>query len=376
MDLAFLSPLPHRPGPWASVYADTSHRTADAVRQQELQARAAGERLAAQGADAATCEAVRGALLRLDPAGARGHALFATAGEVVLDVPLNAVPPQSLTTWTVLPRLGPLLGLGGEEPTCLVAYVDRKGADLELRGPTARRPDALASVAGDKTWPLHRTGRDDWSERHFQLAVENNWAENATRIAATLAADMARTGAEVMVLAGEPRERRAVRERLPAAVREATVETRHGGRALGSDSPLLEADVVAARDAYVRRHAEEALDRFLAARGTEAAEGVPALVGAAREHRIAALLVRPGGGDLRRDVWVGAEPDQIAVRRGETHSLGVPRPAAARADDALLRSAAATGAEVVTLPPHDGGGPAEAPAGGLGALLRWAEPAR
>jgi hypothetical protein len=94
---------------------------------------------------------------------------------------------------------------------------------------------------------------------------------------------------------------------------------------------------------------------------------VPALVEAAREQRIAVLLVRPGGADLGREVWVGDEPDQLALRRTESAFLGEPRPAAARADDALLRAAAATSAEVVPLP-----GPAgEAPAGGLGALLRW-----
>ncbi|MEU9354555.1 hypothetical protein AB0D65_27145, partial [Streptomyces griseoloalbus] len=31
--------------------------------------------------------------------------------------------------------------------------------------------------------PLHRTGSVDWSERHFQLRVENTWEHNAAEIA-------------------------------------------------------------------------------------------------------------------------------------------------------------------------------------------------
>ncbi|MBL3668867.1 hypothetical protein JL475_23300 [Streptomyces sp. M2CJ-2] len=40
------------------------------------------------------------------------------------------------------------------------------------------------------------------------------------------------------------------------------------------------------------------------------------------------------------------------------------------ADDALLRSAAVTAADVLIVPPPDEDGP-DVPAGGLGALLRW-----
>ena len=375
MDLAFLDPLLHRPGPWASAYADTAHDTEDAARQQELIARDARDRLAAQGADPATCEAVRESLAALEPSGAPGHAVFATGGEAVLQVPLAAAPPPGLDTWAPLPHVGPLAALASQRPPCLVAYVDRQGADLELRGRSGR-PGHAGQVTG-QTWPLHRTASADWSERHFQLAVENTWEENATRIAETLAEEAARAGAEVLVLAGDPRERRAVFDRLPPELQQVTVESRHGGRAAGARSPRLEEDIEAARAAHARRKADEALDRFLAARVpdsaeglTEAAEGVPALVDAAREHRIAALLVRPGGGDLRHDVWVGAEPDQLAVRRSESQYLGEPRPARARADDALIRSAAATGAEGIP-PPPAGGSHAGAPAGGLGALLRW-----
>ncbi|WP_326595215.1 baeRF2 domain-containing protein [Streptomyces sp. NBC_01803] len=373
MNLAFLDPLLHKPGPWASVYFDTSDATEDAAAVRELQARGARDRLADLGADEATCRAVYDTLGGLAPDDA-GRAVFATDGETVLDVPLAAPPPSPpLTSWAVLPRLGPLLDYGERDPTCLVAFVDRRGADLQLRG-THGRPRPADEVRG-RQWPMHRTGRADWSERHFQLAVQNTWDENAARIAERLAADAERAHAEMLVLAGDRRERRAVRERLPESLREVTVESDHGGRAAGSSPRLLDADIAQAREDLAREHTTEALERFEAGRmpahgRVDAAEGVPALVDAAREHRIDTLLVRLDGPDLHQDVWVGHEPDQLAVRRTDSRYLGEPAPAAARADDALLRSAAATGADVVALR-GAGAGTGAMPVGGLGALLRW-----
>ncbi|MDG4865256.1 hypothetical protein P8605_44630, partial [Streptomyces sp. T-3] len=101
--------------------------------------------------------------------------------------------------------------------------------------------------------------------------------------------------------------------------------------------------------------------------GRAAAEGVPALVEAAREHRIAELLLDSGGADGRRSVWVGREPDQVSVLRTDARALGESAPSEARADDALLRAAAASGAGALAVEDASG-----VPEGGLGALLRWA----
>ncbi|MGY3205924.1 hypothetical protein [Streptomyces sp. TE5632] len=105
-------------------------------------------------------------------------------------------------------------------------------------------------------------------------------------------------------------------------------------------------------------------------RPTDAVEGVPALVEAAREHRVDTLLIRPDGPELGRETWVGDEPDQLAVRRTDARSLGEGAPIPVRADDALLRSAAVTAADVLIVPLSDEDGP-DVPAGGLGAPLRW-----
>ncbi|GHJ41429.1 Vms1/Ankzf1 family peptidyl-tRNA hydrolase [Streptomyces sp. TS71-3] len=371
MDLAFLQPLYERPGPWASVYADTSHHTESTAEERVLIAQGVERQLAEQGTDERTARAVRGALEELrHSAEPLGRAVFATGGEVVLDPPLAAAPGATTATWASLPHTAPLLDLAGEDPLCLVAYVDRRGAEFELRG--ARGSEQAGEVAG-RQWPIHLTRSADWSERHFQFRVEDTWEHNAEQTAQALAAQQEEVRADLVVLVGDDRERRSVHDKLPLPVREIAVEAAHG-----AGSRLLHEELERLRIDHVRDRAARDMERFHAARAPDergrlgAVEGVPALVEVAREHRIAELLVRPGAPDAHRRVWVGEDPDQVAVRRTESKPLGEPEPWPARADDALLRSAAVTGASALSVA---SAGPDDSPVGGLGAVLRWREPA-
>ncbi|MGW0338122.1 baeRF2 domain-containing protein [Streptomyces sp. NPDC003011] len=369
MDLAFLRPLHEHRGPWASVYVDTSRHTEDTPHQRHPAAVALSRELSRQGADEDTCRAVREALeeLRHSPE-PPGRALFARAGEVVLDPALTRAPDGDSAHWAALPHTAPLLDLAGEDPVCVVAYVDRRGADFELRGAPGRR--AAGTVTG-RRYPVHPTSSADWSQRHFQLRVENTWEHNAAEIADALAVCQEETHADLLVLVGDDRERRTVRDRLPRRLHDLVAEVPHG-----AGSRLLDEDVEETRAAHVRQRAERELERFLAARepgadGRAAAvEGVPALVEAAREHRIDELLIRPDGPDAHQEVWIGEEPDQLAVRRTDLRILGEQHPWSARADDALIRSAVATGAPAISMAPAPAAGQTQAPVGGLGALLR------
>ncbi|MCH5670459.1 baeRF2 domain-containing protein [Streptomyces gilvus] len=367
MDLAFLHPLYEHPGPWASVYVDTSRHTEATPHERRLTAVALARDLDRQGADEATCRAVREALEELRHSSEpNGRAVFARAGEVVLDPPLARPPERDSAVWAPLPHAAPLLELAGEDPVCVVAYVDRKGAGLELR--SSLGSEDAGSVTG-RQWPVHRTSTVDWSERHFQLKVENTWEHNAAEIAEAVAACQEETRADLLILVGDDRERRSVHERLPARLKPLAVEAAHG-----TGSRLLDEEVEQARADHVRQRAERELERFLAAREPDgegraaAAEGVPALVEAAREHRIDELLIRPDGPDAHREVWIGEEADQLAVRRTDLRILGEQHSWPARADDALIRSAVATGAPALSVTPAR---EREAPVGGLGALLRW-----
>jgi hypothetical protein len=299
-----------------------------------------------------------------------GRAFFARGGEVVLDPSLARAPQRETTAvWAPLPHVSPLLDLLGEDPTCLVAYVTRRGADLELR--SALGSSEAGEVVG-RQWPLHRTASSDWSERHFQLAVENAWEQNAADVAREVASCLEETRADLVILVGEDRDRRTVRDQLPPQVRECAVEASHG-----TGSRLLDDEVEELRATHERQRAEEDVGRFLAARGRDpkggagAVEGVPALVEAAREHRVDELLVNPEGPDAHRQIWIGEDADQLAVRRTDLKVLGEQHAWPARADDALLRSAVVTGAPAISVAPALEDDSPVVPVGGLGALLRW-----
>lgn len=392
MELGFLGPLLERDGPWASVYFDTQLASEDAAARHKLKAKWVREQLEDAGADDATCRAVYEWLVSL-PRGPEppAHAVFANQGEVVLDKELTASPPGShpIVAWQALPRTGPLVELADSDPPALVAYIDRKGAEFELVGPFGARP--AGSVTGSE-WPLHRTPSADWSERHFQAKVEKTWEQNAAEIAEELRKGWVNWGAEVLVLAGDSRERNSVHDRLPRDLRERTVLAEHGVRAdshahgpaanTSGGRKLLAEEITKARADFARQRAAEVIERFQAGRAggggdIVAVEGVPALVEAAREKAIGVLLVRPGGPDTGREVWVGGEPGQVAVRRSEIQYLGETEPSSARADDALIRSAAATDADLLCVRESDipEGVPKDLPDGGLGALLRWPLPA-
>ncbi|MEU4173608.1 Vms1/Ankzf1 family peptidyl-tRNA hydrolase [Streptomyces sp. NPDC026589] len=393
MDLAHLTPLYERPGPWATAYLDTSVADEATLSRRELKGRQISEELATHGADQETCRAVRRAIGSYDFGDhTAGRAVFAAHGQVVLDPVLSVPPPgESSSLWAPLPHVAPLVELTPDEPDTLVVHVDRLGADIELRTSSARSP--FGTVRG-RDWPVHRTASADWSVRHFQLSVENTWEENARTVAAAVEAAAETTGARLIVLVGDARERHSVRAALPGRLPALVVETEHGGRAAGSDTTRLDEWIARERRAYSRRHAADTLERFTEAKArdggrTDAADGVPALVDAAREHRIDTLLLRPDGPDTHREVWAGPEPDQLALRRTDARSLGEPEPFTVRADDALLRSATLTGADAVVVggavaahdraPEEDleadnrrAAEPMSAePVGGLGALLRW-----
>ncbi|MCF2435389.1 hypothetical protein LV779_15185 [Streptomyces thinghirensis] len=131
-----------------------------------------------------------------------------------------------------------------------------------------------------RQWPVHRTSSVDWSERHFQLRVENTW-NNAAEIADALAVCQEETGADLLILVGDDRERRSMHERLPQA---AAGPDRRGPRA----APAAGCWTTRWRDCgktMCARARWEDLDRFLAARTPDGEGRAGAPEGDARAGR-------------------------------------------------------------------------------------------
>jgi hypothetical protein len=263
VNLNFLRPLYQRPGPFASVYLDATQDTEDGTRLRELRWRAADEQLAGAGADPATRDALGAAVAGHTGTGRHGLALFATAGQVLAEAVLPEPPPLPLATWSARPVVAPLVSGLDERVRWLRVLVDRTGADLELYTGTGH---GRHEVAGEGGYPIHKAKPGGWSQPRYQRAAETNWDRTAKDVAGAVVDAVRRSGADVVVLAGDVRGRQLVQAHLPEAVSGRVVSTDAGSRAAGADTgPLDEATAAAVRELVARRRAE-VLDRYRSGR--------------------------------------------------------------------------------------------------------------
>jgi hypothetical protein len=329
----FLRRLYERPGPWASVYLDTSTDTFDAPQQIELSWRAADEELARAGADQATRDALAAAVGAHTGTGRHGLALFATAGRVLLARTLPHPPALPQVTWGALPSVLPLLTALGEQAHWLRVLVDRTGGDLVLDTGGVSR-----TVRGSQHYPMTKAAPGGWSQPRYQRSAENSWLHNAKEVAEQVARTVAETGADVVVLAGEVRERQLLADHLPPAVAERTVQTDAGSRAAGADpQPLDEVTERAVRSLVDRRYAQ-VLDDY-------------------RMGRAHGLAV------------AGRSAVRTPLEWGQVKTLLLSPELPAEAADGLVRDAVTEDADVVLVGPEQ-----EPLPEGVGAVLRFQTP--
>ena len=372
VDLHFLSELTETPGPYATVYLDASHDSAPAGRELEL--RWAGHRteLAEQGADEPTLAALDRAVADADPAvGRGGRVLVAAGGRVLLDRVLPEPPGRPAAIWSPAPDVLPLLLDVPEPLTAVVVRVDRSGGEIMLAGPGAR-PEKVDDVTGT-TENLHKIksgGLGDWS---IQRRVEQNWRDNIAEVAAHIDTEVSRTGAQVLVLAGEAQARSQLRDALGERAAAIAVDVEHsGGRSGGTDEQLAAAVDAAARD-VVTAARQTVLDRLDQETGRPdglAVGGLEPVLQALRAQQVDTLLL-DGGVERPGTLWVGDTPSQVATDAERLRGLGSEPVAQVPVDAALLAAAAASGAAFEPL----GGGrtglvgkPVE---DGVAALLRY-----
>ncbi|GGM50102.1 hypothetical protein GCM10012275_21200 [Longimycelium tulufanense] len=374
MDLTWLRDVLGREGPSATVFFDASHDTEDAARAIGLRWRELRERLAEQDLDADTLRVLDEAVDSGLPAvGRAGRLLVATHGEVTLDVEVAEPPAQPVARVAALPHLMPMVAQLPPEVPHVVAVVDRLGADL--RG--YRRPGEVVlerTVRGEEH-PAHKVRDGGESHRRIQQRVEDLAEHNAAAIAAEADRAARAVDAELLVLAGEVQARKAVAARLSPPCRAIAVEATAGGRAAGTDPAALAGEVERFVTERAAAGTRRVLDRFVAeldrARKSGSAVAVATLHDvtlALRQDQVDTLLLVEDATDDRA-LWVGPRPAELATEERELRELGVSRPARDRADAALLRAAAATGAQVRVV----AGGRPEL-ADGAGALLRYASP--
>jgi ribosomal protein L7Ae-like RNA K-turn-binding protein len=357
-----LAEVAGRPGPFLSLYLNTERDVEKAAQRSETRWKAVRSDLEGTGVPAG----VLGAVDELVPdAHLEGECLAVIADrERVLHVEHGtAVDPNDLATWAPLPRLVPILEWRQSEPPYAVVLTDRTGADLFgfVRG----LPDAIrGEVEGDHD-EIRKVAPGGWSQRRFQDRAEDSWRENAEQVGERVTRLVERTGAELVIVAGDVRAVELLRKSLPDRLAE-LVHVVEGERPWdGKGDPLPEEtrDLV---ERHVRETTERLLARFEEERGQhdKAVEGLDATTKALQQAQVATLFVTADAGDDRR-LWFGPEPTLVATTDRELKELGVDSPEEGTATDALVRAALGTAAGVRVLDEGD------RLRDRVGALLRW-----
>jgi hypothetical protein len=359
MRLEFLRSLFEGKGGYASVYLDASRAGETAAEQVSLRWRAAREALANGGADEATLDALGD--LVTDPASAApGLAAFARAGTVELARPLPQPPLRESARYAPLPHLMPMLAQAPPEVAHLLVTADRSGGEvMEVLGLEHTAP---ARVDGPG-WPVHKSSVGGWSQGRYQRSVEEAWADNAKEFAAAVTRAAGRSGATLIVLGGDVKARALLLEHLDRPLRDIVVTV---DREVPADSDLLaqEADKEISRRA--ERASREGLESFRGqlARG-QAAEGLPDVVAALRDGRVSDLFLADDPSSTAT-LWIAPEGTEMATSERELRERGIGDPVLDRADAALVRGLALTGAELHFVPEDE-----TAPRDGVAALLRY-----
>ncbi|WP_329521711.1 baeRF2 domain-containing protein [Spirillospora sp. NBC_01491] len=365
MDLAFLKPLYHRPGPYASVYADLTRTTEDASKAAELRWRALRTDLEAQGAPDRTLRAVEHVVHEeLELRRSEGLVLFAAGDEVVRTERLAGPPRTSLARVAPLPHVLPYLAGRGERFPHLVAVVDRRGGEIDCF--TAEGGHRHREVRGGEDHPARRTKAGDWNQSRFQRAEENAWKATAKRVGREIDRAARDCGARAVVIAGDVRARSAVLEEISEGVLEHTVES---DRNISANDPGLNAELARILELKTAERVLSVAERFdrELANGQRAVAGLPATVAAVRRGQVESLLLDDDPESPAR-LWIGPDPGHVAATPGELRRLGVTDPQEERADAALVRAVAATDGDLVVLP-------ADGPNAslGVGAVLRYSD---
>jgi hypothetical protein len=361
-----LAPVYSHAGPFATVYLDASRSTETGAREVDLRWSEVRAALHKQGADDQTLAALDIAVeADSGTPGRHGLVAVAAAGTLQLNTALAEPPPtQSTGRWSALPHLLPYMAQRTTRLPHVVVVADRKGADILA---VDTEDGAGEMVTGTAQYPMHRTGRDDWSEKHFQGRVENTWESNARDVAHAVTEYLAKTNAHLAVIAGDVRARNLIADAL-GAHRDITVRTiGRGGRAAGSSTAALEQAV---RDEVLHevwRQRHETLEHLRANLGRDeyAVAGVDAVVQALRMSQVDTIVLSDDPSSTLT-AWVGPGATDFGLDDAEAKELGVRSSARDRFDAALVRAAVGTGARLVVTP-----GAHDYLPEGIGALLRY-----
>ena len=359
MRLHFLDSLYARPGPYASVYVDTSQDIDDPDKAIELRRRHTRSDLIALGADPATANTSAEAVgTDADLPGRHGQALFATHGELVLAEELPQPPPVDKAKYTLLPDAMPLALQHAPDIPYAAAVLtrvepkdrDTSPGDLRVKLQTGRWPSSAVA-------PRALT---------FLRIPIHDWHQEAERLADELAHLIDLGHADTLVVCGDTWARGVLVNRLPAPLRNRVATVPGNGEDTENGRALLEPQLAALFRGRISAHDRDRLESFAAQRARNPdSEGLPATVAALQHGQANALVVNQPTRQWP-PISLGTAPDQIALSPADLQTFGVTSYERQPADAALLYAAVTTGTELIVVPRE------ETPLqDGIGVLLRY-----
>lgn len=346
-------------GPFASIYFDDSHDTADAEAQLELKWRGLREQLEEQGGKELADVVEPAVLGARPPVGRSGRGLIAAAGRLLVNEHLIRPPAASAARVSELPYLVPLVEHADQHNTYLLAAVDHAGADITVHRADVERVEEVDGGG----YPVHHAQRAETPGRGDpQRTVENAQAKNIRTVSERLATLLDGTKAEVVFVLGEVQSRTDLVADLPERVADRMVELKVGARNSGIDDEVrhaIDEEFLLRRVAVI----DDAAQRFQAGQGSgSAAQGLDAVCAALRDGAVETLII----GDIgEATVVIGDAVTMVAPNADVLSELG-EAPRVVRADEALPMAAVATDANLVRTDER------LTPADGVAAVLRYA----
>lgn len=351
-------------GPFATVFLDATRTSEAGAREVDLRWADVRKSLQSQGADEATLAALDRAIAGdASTSGRHGLVAISAAGALCFAATVPDPPAQSTGRLAPLPHLLPYVAQQATRLPHLVVVTDRSGADILTVDAAGHRE----TVSGSATYPLHRTATADWSEKHFQARVENNWESNAQDVARAVTEYVAASAASLVVIAGDVRARHLVADALGNRPGVTVRVVDAGGRAPDASEEALE-DAVRAevlREVWRRRHEVLGHLRDNLGRAEYAVAGIDAVVQALRMSQVDTVVVSDDPSSTLVS-WIGPRATDFGLDDSEAAAFGVSDFTHDRFDAALVRAAVGTGAGLLVTP-----GAHDYLPDGIGALLRY-----
>jgi hypothetical protein len=313
-------------------------------------------------------------------------------GSVYLDVSRNRddASHEVRARWAMLPHLLPLLAQTPEYVAYVVVRVSRTAATIAAFDRTGER--ARFKTAEGADYPVHKAGAGGTAHYNMQHRTEEVWARNVREFAAEVDRAVATLHAELIVLTGDVRARSLVRDALGERSRTITTEIAGPGPDDHTTDHPIDEEVRRIAAECAAKRTQEVLTQFEQERGRTgglATEGLGPVIRSLQRNQASAVLLRDDPSS-ELQVWIGPEPPQLALTEEQLREIGAPVLGTDRADAALVRAVAGSGAELVLLPHPDsdtepdrmgsaagGAAPSDGQpqlTDGIGALLRFSSP--